>query len=141
MPHLHSIPIFIPFSSVYSLSHLSRVSIVTVKHSDMSNFSSYLWQTIFQVCSFVLSNRQQNHFKVIKLFHLHSAVKSPSISLTPHCSLHLTQKSLEGSEGVALSTATLSFIHSFCAASCGVLAPVAGFQATCHFFFSVINVI
>lgn len=46
----------------------------------------------FHLHSFVLPNGRLKSSELLRLFHLHSAVKSPSISLAPHCSERLTQK-------------------------------------------------
>lgn len=56
---------------------------------------------------------------------LHSAVKSPSISLAPHCSEHLTQKPAERHT----SHHAPLVIHSLHRQGCGGLAPDIGSKA------------
>lgn len=56
----------------------------------------------FHLHRFVLANGQEKSSELSQLFHLHSAVKSPSISLAPHCSECLTW----GGEGSTSSTAS-----------------------------------
>lgn len=123
LPHLHAIPILLPSPSTHSLLHFHMALIITVKHSDTFNSSSYLWQTIS--ISTALFSLIGNRIA------LNSSSFSVSILLwrVHPLALHLIAPSTwprnqrRGSEGLTSS----STVHSFRAQICGVLAPVIGF--------------
>lgn len=93
-----------------------------VKRADNFDSSSYWLQSIS--VSTALFQVLWNSGPALPLC-LHSAVKSPSISLAPHCSEHLTQKPAESHT----SHHAPLVIHSFRRQGCGRLAPDIGLKA------------